>query len=227
MDKYDKIIFDFDDTIWSRDPKDIDCSIYNVNFIKENLSDRAIVISGNSFRSIKEKLDSVDLTLPAIWADANSILYEYGLPTKAISGCDISEQAIIITKYIKEIDLFKGKIEPQFIGANGITTNVKYKPILYSRDDFVYTINSLIKELGINNCIARSAGKTTIDIVSIYNSKILVYNYLKLDSEKTLYIGDEVDKGNDKDIANLCTRKLRVNSVYDTKAILDCFGGVI
>ena len=76
MEQYDKIIFDFDDTIWSRDPKDIDCSIYNIKFIKENLGDKAIIISGNSYNSIESKLEAVDISMPHIWADANSILYE-------------------------------------------------------------------------------------------------------------------------------------------------------
>ena len=223
MNRYDKVIFDFDDTIWSREPKDIDCSIYNVNFIKENLSDRAIIISGNSFRSIKEKLDSVDLTLPAIWADANSILYEYGLPTKAVSGCDISEQASILMEYINKENLLK-EVTPQIIGANGLITNIKYRPIKYNREEIVDNINSAIDKLQLS-CIAKTTGKSTIDIVSIYNSKILVYNYLELNKFKTLYIGDEIDSGNDKDISELCTRRLRVNSVYETKAILDCFGG--
>ncbi len=223
MDKYDKIIFDFDDTIWSRDPNDIDCSIYNVKFIKEHLSDKAIIVSGNSFVSIKEKLDAVDLTLPEVWADANSILYEHGLFSTVLSGCDITSSALKFNEAIKNTSILKGRILT-FTGTEDIITNIKLKPFGLDRDIYLKQINDLLKDLKLTDCIAKATGKTTIDIVSIYNSKILVYNFLELDKYKTLYIGDEVDKGNDKDIANLCTRKIRVDDVYDTKALLDCFG---
>lgn len=219
MEQYDKIIFDFDDTIWSRDPKDIDCSIYNIKFIKENLGDKAIIISGNSYNSIESKLEAVDISMPHIWADANSILYENGEPKRVIHGCDISES---VEKFLSK---YRYDIEPQLIGSLGYITNVKFRPITHDRDLICEKINSTLKFLKCDDCIAKTTGKSTIDIVSIYNSKILVYNYLELDKYKTLYIGDEIDSGNDKDISELCTRRLRVNSVYETKTILDCFGG--
>ena len=223
MNKYDKIIFDFDDTIWSRNPEDIDCSIYNVKFIKEHLSDKAIIISGNSFKSIKNKLDAVNLLLPEIWADANSVLYKDGIFSSVLNGCDITDSALKFYNYITKNNIIDKRV-PVFVGAENIITNVKLKPFGLDRDIYLNKINNLLKELNLNDCIARATGRTTIDILSIYNSKILVYNFLELYKYKTLYIGDEVDKGNDKDIANLCTRKIRVDSVYDTKALLDCFG---
>ena len=223
MKRYDKIIFDFDDTLWSRNPKDIDCSIYNVKFIKEHLSDKAIIVSGNSFTSIKDKLDAVDLVLPEIWADANSILYKNGIFSNVLSGCSITDSALKFNDYVIKNNFLDKRI-PILVGTEDIITNIKLKPFGLDRDIYLNKINNLLKELNLTDCIAKATGRTTIDILSIYNSKILVYNFLELYKYKTLYIGDEVDKGNDKDIANLCTRKIRVNNIYDTKVLLDCFG---
>lgn len=222
MDRYDFIIFDFDDTIWSRNSRDIDCSIYNVKFIKEYLDSKSIIISGNSFSSINDKLSSIGVSFKEVWADANSTLYKYGNILGTLPELEINDKDIELI--LKSISKLSSRIEPQLIGK----ANIKLRPIEsedfrnFLVDEFNY---SIFPNLGIKYCVAKKTGKTTVDILSIYNSKTAVYNYLDLNIYKTLYIGDEIDSGNDRDIANMCTRKLRVSSVYETKAILDCFGG--
>lgn len=222
MEKYDRIIFDFDDTIWSRNSNDIDCSIYNAKFIKNNLDDKSIIISGNSYTSIDDKLSSLGIKFKEVWADANSTLYKYGENFGVLSDLVINKSNIDII--LKSISNLTSNIKPQVIGKS----NIKLRPI--ESDDFrnflVDELNySIFPNLNIKDCIAKKTGKTTVDILSIYNSKTAVYYYNNLNEYKTLYIGDEIDSGNDRDIANLCTRKLKVSSVYETKAILDCFGG--
>ena len=103
--------------------------------------------------------------------------------------------------------------------------NIKIKPI-YSDRDRIEIVDDLNYKFMHNNldCVAKKLGKTTVDILSINNSKIEAFRALNLQQYKTLYIGDEVYNGNDRDIANLCTRKIAVRNVYETKALLDCFG---
>lgn len=221
MDKYDYVIFDFDDTIWSRNPDDLKCSVYNAKFIEKNLNDKAIIISGNSFSSISNKLAEIKVNFRELWADANSTLYKYGYPLKYIDECRITDSDFII-KYVRNLGY-----EPILIGDSERIFNIKIRPIKSDRErsELVDSLNRVFEIEGIKDCEAKITGKTTVDILSVYNSKVLVYNYIELNRYKTLYIGDEIDRGNDRDIANLCTRKISVRDVYDTKVLLDCFGG--
>ena len=74
-----------------------------------------------------------------------------------------------------------------------------------------------------------------INIIFIYfkiffKSFIIQIKRINIDyfSRKTVYCNAEnnlfIYEGNDKDIANLCTRKIAVRNDYETKALLDCFG---
>lgn len=219
MDRYDFIIFDFDDTLWARDIKDIRCSEYNINFINKYLYDKSIIISGNSFESIKNKLDSINIMLPIICAEANSCIFKEGNYADYFSSCEIKEVDKIIS-FIEELNLNYSVLKRE-----NKVFNIKIKPI-YSDRDRIEIVDDLNYKFMHNNldCVAKKLGKTTVDILSINNSKIEAFRALNLQQYKTLYIGDEVYNGNDRDIANLCTRKIAVRNVYETKALLDCFG---
>lgn len=217
MDRYDFILFDFDDTLWARDDKDIRCSEYNIKFIYKYLYHKSIIVSGNSFKSIKDKLDTIDIVMPSIWAEANSCFFVNNKFNSYIEECEIKDSDKIIS-FIEDLSLDYSILE-----RRNKVFNIKIKPI-YSDRDRIELVDILNREFKDLNCIARKTGNTTVDILSDKNSKKLIYNHSGLDVCKTLYIGDEIYEGNDKELANLCTRKISVKNVYETKALLDCFG---
>lgn len=217
MFKSPTLIFDFDDTIWARDKELENTSIFNAWFIKERLSNRTIIISGNTYKSIEEKLKKAEVnSFPMVIADANSTLYRDGRSVCTFYDCDITHDAKILNDYLKKFSDLKSSF---VYGHSGEIVNFKIRPIESDkfRQAAVEHLNSVvIPNLGLKKIVAKATGKTTIDIVSIYNSKRLVYNKLNLHRYNTLYIGDEIDSGNDKDIAEVCTDCIRVSSVKDT-----------
>ena len=60
--------------------------------------------------------------------------------------------------------------------------------------------------------------------MSANNSKKSVFDYLHLGDVKTLYIGDEIDSGNDRDIATACTTFVNVVDAKETNFILKLIG---
>ena len=87
-ESFDKILFDFDDTVFSRDSIGEEISIENVKLLNA-ISDKAVIISGNSYRSIREKLKRIygpelEGWNIDVWADANSILYRNDRQTRII-----------------------------------------------------------------------------------------------------------------------------------------------
>ena len=210
LDKYDNYLFDFDDTIWSRNKEKENISIENVKLI--NKMQHTQIVTGNSFDSVRTKLSKVygtdlqDFNI-SIWAEANSI--------KFIKGIKQDQIEEFLLNYDKEHNLLstliKYDIKPLFKD-----TYIKIKP-LQSRERNILCdyLNDFILP---NNLIAKETGLTTIDIVTKTNNKLKILQKENLDN--VLYIGDEVDSGNDKEIANLCKNKIRVNSIEETNVIL-------
>ena len=97
---FDKYIFDFDDTIWSRydHGNSIETSKENLREINDKLGDRAIIISGNTYSSIRKKLLSTFDDLSSIkfdiWADANTTLYESDIKIDFIKSLSIDDVSI-------------------------------------------------------------------------------------------------------------------------------------
>lgn len=219
MDRYDFIIFDFDDTLWARDEKDIRCSEYNIKFINKYLYNKSIIISGNSFESIQTKLNLIQTTLPFVCAEANSCIFKEGEFISYFPTCEIIHVDEII-HFVEELE-----VNYQVLKRDNKVFNIKIKPVYSDKDriEIVDTLNHKFRQNSLD-CVARKLGNTTVDILSKNNSKVEAFKALNLYKYKTLYIGDEIYEGNDKDIANLCTRKIAVSNVYETKALLDCFG---
>ena len=110
---YDKIIFDFDDTLWSRNPDLLEISIDNIKRLN-TFTDKVLIVSGNSYISIRNKLsriygsglDSFDI---CIWADANSTLFKNNNPIT------YAKDLLIDKSYIKDIIKFPPAESPNNI----------------------------------------------------------------------------------------------------------------
>ena len=214
------LIFDFDDTIWSRKWKE-DAKLHKIS--RENvllLNDLATnyditIVSGNSYKSIEEKLKTV-LNIkdfePDIIADANSVLFQYGEVECIYKNFVINDKDVKFVKGIIRTYNFDLEI-------NKFNTYIKIKPIDNKyRTLFSDFLNLLFK----NNKIklkAHETGKTTIDIVTEDNDKASLFktNWI---SKISTYIGDEIDNGNDKTISEECDNFIKVKDVFETNTLL-------
>ena len=218
--EYDHILFDFDDTLYSRsdDKKVISYNnLYDVKFLKDRVDVK--IVSGNTYSSIENKLIAVygndTSTYPDIWADANSCLY---VNVKIVNYIDTHR----ILDYQKVLDILKNyeelndKIhEVAGLDLNGYYLfNIKIKPLTDLERKLLCDI---LNKSDLNDVVAIPTGKTTVDILSTNNSKA---NTLKGLDGKVLYIGDEIDKGNDRSIALACDSYIKVTDVEETSVLL-------
>lgn len=225
---YDRYLFDFDDTLWSRkyteDPQEGYFSLNNIERLnllsgRENIT----IVSGNSFESIYSKLVlqfghqlsdfNVDL-----WADANCNHYHKTAIVDSIDDLFITDEANIIVWYLEGIY----GILPAVNDEDNVAY-VKIKPIYdtTSRKILVDYLNDyLLQGLGCDSCIARLTGSTTVDILNKSNSKSKVFDKICSKQDRTLYIGDELDEGNDSDIAKLCTHSIHTSGVEETNCVI-------
>lgn len=213
--KYDHILFDFDDTLYSRSADKKSYSYSNLNLLKElrELVDVEI-ISGNTYKSIEDKLIPVyglnASNYPKIWADANSNLYINGKVVKSIESHAITAgDSWKLTQATIKYELHN---KCDFIGNP--TVNVKIKPLTELERSLLCDV---INNLGLEHSTAVATGKTTVDILSTTNTKLNTLDDLE---GSILYIGDEVDKGNDKDIAYACDAYVKVEDVEETNTLL-------
>ena len=201
-------IFDFDDTIWSRDPNLIDVSIDNL-FLLQRLAknNKVTIISGNSIDHIKECYSRVNI-IPDydIWADSNSSLFKKFKKVKTLDEFKLNKL---------DVNTIKTFI-PDYILCN-ITVNdcfIKIKPL---PDILRVKICELLNNYFIkidSNAEARATGKTSIDILSKNNDKVNILDHYFGDYFE--FFGDEVDFGNDKNIALACDKVVKCTNVIDT-----------
>lgn len=225
--KYDKIIFDFDDTLWARQSdSDLELkkiSMKNVKLLNSKLAKYSIIVSGNTYRSISKKLYQIFGTSLSdceliIWADTHGRQYYKNNYLDAIDEIEINQNDYLkLTKILNNFDLcctvdntdkiFNIKIKP---------LNITERKLLCSYlNDLIFKSDDMSKLY-----IAKMTGLTTVDIMSKNNTKAKVFDYINLKDLNTLYIGDEIDSGNDRDIAQLCTHSINVSDIYETYAIL-------
>ena len=206
-------LYDFDDTLWSRNQDEINLSIENIKLLNK-LPDTYIV-SGNSYKHIKEKIEialgDINNCNINIIADANTNLYKNDKLISSIENMSIINYENIIKK-IEELG-YSNKMTILY-DINNEPINIKIKPLNNDERDFLYyelndNINKVVK-----------AGKTTIDILNINNNKINIFNSFNIDRNNCIYFGDEIKYGNDKDIALLCKEYIEINSIYKMNKIL-------
>jgi 2-phospho-L-lactate transferase/gluconeogenesis factor (CofD/UPF0052 family)/hydroxymethylpyrimidine pyrophosphatase-like HAD family hydrolase len=222
---YDKVIFDFDDTLWSRKPELMNFSVENIKLLNAH-ADKYLIISGNSYKSIHDKLSIIygtdlnDFNVD-IWADANTTLYRHADPIEYYN--DI----ILNNNYMDIVDQLKmWSITDVEVNNSEHPAYIKIKPLTeLERTLLVNLLDSTI--FNSNNDInyhakAISSGFTTVDIIHEDNTKgkLFEYTFDRFDGDNILYLGDEFDSGNDRDIAKLCKQAICVRSAKETNIIL-------
>lgn len=214
--KYDKILLDFDDTIWARSTQENwqTLSRENIHMLNEYFNDRAVIISGNTYASIEPKVlqvyPNVQNFKVDVWADANTTLYRQGQTIDFIEDLVIKNQEELINQIANDFGL---EIKPCGIKP----VNYKIKPLNPLERKLLVEVIKL-KYQGAFKAVC--TGKTTVDILNPNNEKTIIFQHCHYDRVKTLYIGDEIDHGNDKEIAQRCTSAIKVNNVAETNVIL-------
>lgn len=225
LSEYSRVILDFDDTIWARNSTDdnklLEFSRNNVQLVSE-LSSRGCIISGNSYESIERKLSTIygsDYTKfdVDIWADANSTLFRNGVRTYVIQPLMITGNIHNLIQYLYDTYRIECTInDEQFPCCLKIKPLSPLDQILVAN----YLNDYILAATGLGFCKALPAGRTTVDVVSRNNKKSAVIDAMGLDPSNMIYIGDEIDNGNDKDIAELCGTSIHTSGVQETNSLL-------
>ena len=217
----EQIVCDFDDTLWPRNTSLKNIGIDNIKLL--NKTNMGVIISGNSFGSIKTKLASIygsdlsDFNIP-VWADASSTEYIQGVKTHTIPDCFISKDTL-------------EKVESHINKLFGMTAvshpdtdlpYIKYKPMgNLERMLFTYLFNNYIRyNINTPELLANITGNSTVDITTSGDNKVKVYKECEFEGMNILYIGDEVDKGNDCNVSKLATKSIHTSGVEETNCIL-------
>ena len=230
FDSYDKIIFDFDDTLWSRKPELLSYSVENIKLLN-NHPDKYLIISGNSYKSIHDKLsiiygtDLSDFNVD-MWVDANTTLYRHAKPVEYYNDIILNEYYTDIVEQLKNWTISDVEINdpehPAYIKIKPLSE--LERTLLVNLLDATILCNSEISTPGstLYHAKAIPSGFTTIDIIHENNSKGKLFEYIKEDlgGNNILYLGDEFDSGNDRDIAKMCKQAICVRSAKETNIIL-------
>lgn len=223
---YDKYLFDFDDTLWSRDYKN-DSYLHKlsrdcITMVNDFLSSKSLIVSGNNVDSIMPKLQSIyglnldNYNIP-MWLMAHASKF-----TK-LSICDTIKEFGIdnYSSLLKDLfNIIDDRSKVIIISASELVTNIRIKPLGNFERDILYRyINENILPK-YKNVVAYKTGRSTIDILNKNNSKVDIINREKLKGKKLLYIGDEIDKGNDRDIALKCDNAISTSGVEETNMLI-------
>lgn len=222
-ERYDFLLVDFDDTIWSRaeskDAEELAVSKRNLESISKLCN--CFVVSGGNLSHIHDKVyKTFGTKVPRrlkVWGNANSIL-EIGGKAKDT----VPENVLSNGEGIAEF------IESEF-GLKPFEVNegvVKYKPLSELERHLLekYLNDYAFKNaLDRDDAVARCTGVTTLDILSASNSKANTFKHMVssgMISGRILYIGDEIDYGNDADISRLCNHSIHTCGVHETEVVL-------
>lgn len=229
---YNKILLDFDDTIWARNYKsseiDRKISIDNLEMLNK-MANKILIVSGNTYLSISKKLFEVfgtnleDCELN-IWADVNARNYYKNEVKSTIEDFVLPlDKVDTVTNILNTLG-----IAYTFDNEKSVI-NIKVKSLSDLERTLLcaYLNESVFSREALSNFVAKKTGKATVDIVAKTNTKKAVFDYLNLSKENTLYIGDEIDSGNDRDIAYACNNFVNVVNVNETNFILKLIGDFI
>lgn len=217
----EQIVCDFDDTLWPRNTLLNNFGVDNLKLL--NSTNMGVIISGNSFSSIKPKLASVygsdlsDFDVP-VWADASSTEYIQGVKAYEIKDCFISKNVLDMVE--EHINSLFGMVAVSHPDKD--LPYIKYKPVgKLERVLFTYVFNEYIRyNINTPELLANITGKSTIDITKSGDNKVKVYKECEFGGMNVLYIGDEVDKGNDCNVAKMATKAIHTSGVEETNCIL-------
>lgn len=230
--------FDFDDTLYSRDPEHKEISDINLDLLNKIGSydgQTCVVITGNDYDTIHKKLvrkygsnlsDSVIKF--TIFADGGIVKYYNGKVNYRDKNFLLQGVSSLLL-YLKNLGIPDEKI---FLRGDWPQQNINkltcigIKPLTeIEKNLLIELLNIYFKNMNLPN-VAKKIGLTGIDILHKDTNKVKIINHYCLDVKqknsqcKKLYVGDELEDGNDKEIAAECDYTYNVKSPYDTNILL-------
>ncbi len=230
LNNYDKILFDFDDTLWSRKPELLNYSVENIKLLN-NHPDKYLIISGNSYKSIHNKLsiiygtDLSDFNVD-MWVDANTTLYRHAEPVEYYNDIILNEYYTDIVEQLKNWTISDVEINdpehPAYIKIKPLSELERTLLVNLLDATILYVPEVSTSGTTLYHAKAIPSGFTTIDIIHENNTKGKLFEHIKEDlgGDNILYLGDEFDSGNDRDIAKMCKQAICVRSAKETNIIL-------
>ena len=142
-------------------------------------------------------------------------MYSRGIPEEYI------EELSIENSYRRVHEFLSGIGVDSTINSVEFPACLKIKPLTPRERTILsnYLNDYILNSLGATDLVAVCTGTTTIDIIHKNNDKSLVFDRIAAKG-KTLYVGDEVDVGNDFEIAKLCTNFVHTSGVAETRLLL-------
>lgn len=222
------LICDFDDTLYTREINDkqkVETSIENIRLLnKISIYIQCIISTGNSYQRIFERVSPViggDMKSNIrIFADGGLVEYVNNKIVYFNSDFCLEEPANLIT-LLRELNLsfkvsFRGSKDANIhmISIRPLEENYRLLLVKYLNQYFAVT--------NLNN-IAKLAGKTSVDITNKKLNKVELLKILDITDNPTIYIGDEIDFGNDEQIAKQCKKQFIMKSVFETNLYLKLF----
>lgn len=210
------LISDLDGTLWDEMGNNHSQSIG-----KENLAIfEGIILSGNSYEHVRQVTRDyfVNRTGYPIYCDYGNTYFELSNQKPVILSRDFLINDDLASDFECN-DEFKGKIR---IRGSVILT---IKPLLF-REKKLDIIRSILKKYQ-EKYDAQIAGRTSIDImVKGYSKKEMLNLIMKkhgLKNTDVLYIGNELDEGNEVCINDMDIKTLQVNDVFETFLFLKTY----
>lgn len=208
------LISDLDGTLWDEMGNDISkkAGAENLNLFE------GIILSGNSYNHVAEVTEKYFKNRQSNWIYCdygNTFFHSDDIQNKQI----LSEEFLIDDDLISELNSFDDLKGKMCIRGGVILT---IKP-LNNRSEKIEAIKDYLVKYGSKYKV-KIAGRTSIDIMrSEYNKESalrLILNKMQLSSENVLYIGNELDVGNDKCVKNVNVKTLQVNDVFEMNMFL-------
>ena len=196
------IIFDYDDTIFSRSEEHVDISLENIKLVN-NLKQNKILFTGKKISEIDNNLE-----IDKYFTCYGSSVYNKQRVKEIVYSSLSSEEIKEIIKVLKEIQFNFSKIENRddcIISLRFLDED--YRNVLQEFLSLKLPVLKIIK-----------AGKQTIDIMKKDNHKLSNFNKAFSDKSNIFYIGDEI-YGNDADMIKELN-SLHVKDVIDTNTFL-------
>jgi 2-phospho-L-lactate transferase/gluconeogenesis factor (CofD/UPF0052 family)/hydroxymethylpyrimidine pyrophosphatase-like HAD family hydrolase len=197
-----KLLFDYDDTIYSRNEHEVDISLENIELIS-SLDKEVFLFTGKKIGDIDEKLH-----MSKFFTCYGSSVYdqkrEKVITYSGLKSTDIKN----VIDVLKEINFNFSKIE----NRDNAIISLRFLEESY-RDVLIKYL-----ELKLTDLMVLKAGKQSVDIMNKDNSKILNFKRAFSEMTDTFYIGDEIN-GNDKDMLKELN-SLHVSGVSSTNAFL-------
>ena len=214
--------FDFDDTIWSRDEAEKETSIENVKLLnKFSKKKEVVLVSGHAYKTIHGKLSEIygrnlDPIEFDIWADGGIVKYKNNQITHfdkkyVVKGVNWIKGYAKTLGFEEDIDFRPNQFTPTCISFHGIDD--RYRPLMKAFLEQMSMTHHLNNKVEI-------VGTTSVEIFHCATNKAVVLDSYRHKFPRSYYVGDEIDSGNDKEIAEICTKSVRVRDIRDTNILL-------